>query len=235
MSGRFLPSGGRWATGKSAEQSRLLAALLASCLLHLAVLILPLLGERNPEYRLALKGGQKMPYFLNATLVRQGAHRFSAETLRAEGENVPHASIPNRADGDQLQPEQPGASGAGLLPISSLAYYTPDQLTKRPQPVAKAELDPPDIKAIVASGRLVLKLWINHRGRVARVEVEASDLPEKFMRTAVEAFEKLRFIPGERDGQAVGTVLTIEVNYEDGRALSGDERTPSDDGRSRSR
>jgi TonB family protein len=235
MNGRLLASRRLWATDKSAEDSRLLAALLASCLLHLAVLVLPLLGERNPEYRLALKGGQKMPYFLNATLVLKGAHTFSAEALQAAGENVPHASIPDRADGTQLRPEQAGASGAGLLPMSSLAYYTPDQLTKRPQPVAKAELDPPDLMPIVGSGKLILKLWINDRGKVARVDVESSDLPEKFTRTAVEAFERLRFEPGERDGQAVGTVLKIEVNYEDGRLLSGDERGTSGDGRSRSR
>jgi TonB family protein len=235
MNGRLLPSAGLEATGRSAEESRLLAALLASFLLHLAVLILPLLGERNPEYRLALKGGQKMPYFLNATLVMAGEHRFSAETLQAEGETVPHASVPARADGEQLQPEQPSASGAGLLPTAALAYYTPDQLTKRPQPIAKPDLDPPEIKPIIASGKLVLKLWINDRGRVARVDVESSSLPENFTRTAVAAFQELRFEPGQRDGQAVGSVLKIEVDYEDGRALSGDERGPIGDGRSRSR
>ena len=118
---------------------------------------------------------------------------------------------------------------------ASVDYYTPEQLTKRPQPLAKADLDPPDIKPILASGRLILKLWINARGRVARVDVESSSLPEKFTRTAVEAFEELRFEPGERDGQAVGSVLKIEVDYEDGRMLSGDERVPAGDGRSRGR
>lgn len=234
MSGRPPTAGGHWATGKSADDSRLIAALLASCALHLAVLILPLLGERNPEYRLALKGGPKMPYFLNATLVVKGAHTFSAEALQAQGENVPHASIPKRADGRELRPEEPSASGAGLLPTDALAYYTPDQLTKRPQPMAKAELDPPDLKPLVASGRLVLKLWINDRGKVARVDVEASDLPDKFMNASVDAFRELRFEPGERNGQAVGTVLRIEVNYEDGRMLPDDGRGPRGDGRSRS-
>jgi TonB family protein len=176
-----------------------------------------------------------MPYFLNATLVRQGRHRFSAEPLRAEGENVPHASIPYRSQGKELRPEQPAASGAGLLPLPSLAYYTPDQLSKRPQPLAKAELDPPDLNPIVASGKVVLQLWIDAGGKVTRIEIESNNLPPKFVSTALRAFEQLRFVPGEREGRAVGTVLKIEVAYEDGRLLSDDERGPPVDGRSRAR
>jgi len=235
MNGRPSPAGQRWATGKAVDQPRLAAALLVSCLLHLAALGLPALGERNPGYRLALKGEQKMPYFLNATLVVQGKHRFSAEALRAEGENVPHASIPYRSEGRQLRPEQPAASGAGLLPIESQAFYSPDQLSKRPQPLAKAELDPPDLNPIVASGKLVLNLWIDAGGKVTRIEIDSNNLPPKFVRTALIAFEQMRFVPGERDGRAVGTVLKIEVNYEDGRVLPDDGRVPQGDGRSPSK
>jgi len=134
-----------------------------------------------------------------------------------------------------LRPEQPAASGAGLLPLQSLAYYTPDQLSKRPQPLAKAELDPPDLNPIVASGKLVLKLWIDNGGKVTRIEIESNDLPPKFVGTALRAFERLRFVPGEREGRAVGTVLNIEVVYEDGRSLPDDGRAPPVDGRSRAR
>jgi len=226
MSGHYPPSGRpdasfatRWLTaqGKGADQSRLLAALALSCLLHAAVLALPYLGERHPEYRFALKGEKRGPYIVNATLVFQGAHGFSGIPVPAEGENVPNSSVTTLDAGTQVRPDETGGSGAGLLPLPGQAYYTTDQLSKRPQPMTVAELEPVEIKAIIASGKIVLKLWITERGSVARVEVESSNLPAMFTRAAVEGFKRLRFEPGERDGRPVGTVIRLEVNYDDGR------------------
>jgi len=226
MSGRFPTSDRNYATsaagwlaarGKRAERARLLAALALSCLLHALVLILPSLGEREPEFRFAIKGTQRGPYVLNATLVLQGAHRFSGIPVPAEGESVPHSSAAGRASAEQLRAEDPGASGSGLLPVPGLAFYTTDQLTKRPQPLGRADLDPPELEPIVGSGAIVLRLWIDDRGKAARVEVLSSTLPRMFTRATVAGFERLRFTPGERDGRPVGTVLTIEVSYDDNR------------------
>ncbi len=226
MSGRHLPSGrpdapsaAGWLTahGKDADQLRLLAALAVSCMLHAAVLALPYLGERHPEYRFALQGAPRGPYVVNATLVLKGAPGFSGPPVPAEGEYVPKSSVTALDAGTEIRPEEPGASGAGLLPIPSQAFYTTDQLTKRPQPMTMAELDPVETKPIVASGKIVLKLWITERGSVSRVDVESSNLPPLFVRAAVEGFKRLRFEPGELHGRAVGTVMRIEVNYDDGR------------------
>jgi TonB family protein len=208
------------AGGKAAEKARLTVALALSCLLHAVILLLPLLGERNPEYRFALKGEPRGVYFVNATLVLKDAqYRLAGTPVQAVGEPVPNSSVSALDGGSQLRPEEPGASGAGLLPIPGQAYYTTDQLTKRPQPMAPAELDPSDLKPIVASGKIVLKLWITSQGNVAKVEVESSNLPHMFVRAAVEGFRRLTFVPGERGGQAVGTVMRIEVIYQDGREL----------------
>jgi TonB family protein len=226
MSGRFPGSHRNYvsfaarppaAQGRDADQSRLRAALALSCLLHAAVLALPYLGERQPEYRFALKGTQRGPYIVNATLVFKGAPGFSGDPIPAEGENVPNSSVTALDAGPQVRPDDAGASGAGLLPIPSQTYFTTDQLSKRPQPMGMAELDPIETRAIIASGRIVLKLWITERGSVTRVDVESSNLPAIFTRAAVEGFKRLRFEPGQRDGQAVGTVLRIEVDYDDGR------------------
>jgi hypothetical protein len=107
--------------------------------------------------------------------------------------------------------------GIGLLPIPAPTYYTTDQLTKRPRPTAEAELDTPETKPIFAAGTIIMKLWINELGDVIAVDVEKTDLPEIFSRTAVAAFRNLRFIPGEINGQPVGTMMRIEVVYNDGR------------------
>lgn len=226
MSGRFLRPERNYATfargwlsgrGRDAERARLQAALAVSFLLHALVLILPTLGERQPEFRVAIKGVQRGSYVLNATLALKGEHQFSGIPVPAEGESVPESSTTGRKGVEPPPPEDPGASGSGLLPVPGFAYYTTDQLTKRPQPLARAELDPPELAPILGSGKIVLRLWIDDRGKAAKVEVISSSLPGTFTRATVAGFEKLRFTPGERDGRAVGTVITIEVNYDDAR------------------
>lgn len=126
-------------------------------------------------------------------------------------------SSAERMANEEPRPALDRAVGIGLLPIPAPTYYTTDQLTKRPQPIAAAELDAPEIKPIVASGTIILKLWINELGNVISVDVEKTDLPEIFSRAAVAAFEHLHFVPGELNGQRVGTMMRIEITYDDGR------------------
>ena len=122
-----------------------------------------------------------------------------------------------RVAGEETRPALDRAVGIGLLPIPAPTYYTTDQLTKRPQPTAEAKLDTPETWPIIASGTIILKLWINERGDVISVDVEKTDLAEIFSRTAVEAFKQLHFDPGEINGRRVGTMMRIEVTYDDGR------------------
>lgn len=227
MNGQFPPSvpppGSRfrrltlWAADPDSAALRLLAALMLSCLLHGAVVFLPFFGQSAIETRFALTGRQTPPHVINATLALAGERKFSFANVPAETESVPDLSAPDRPADEEQPPMQHRAEGADLLPLPAPAYYTTDQLTKRPQPVAAADLDAPEIRPIVASGKMVLKLWINEFGVVADVVVEKTELPEAFSRTAVAAFKGLRFVPGERNGQPVGTVMRIEVTYDDGR------------------
>lgn len=122
-----------------------------------------------------------------------------------------------RMANEEPRPALDRAMGIGLLPIPAPTYYTTDQLTKRPQPVGAVELDGPEIRPILASGTIILKLWINELGDVISVDVEKTDLPDIFTRTAVAAFEQLHFVPGELNGQRVGTMMRIEISYDDGR------------------
>lgn len=226
MNGQFLPTPAAGGDRRQAQSwgdadtalLRLLAALVLSCLLHAALVLLPYLGQSSKESRLTLAGRQTPPPLINATLMDAGEHVYSAASIAAKPLALPEKSAADRlADLDQPAVRH-RAEGVDLLPLQAPVYYTTDQLTKRPQPVASAELDAPEIRPIVASGTLVLTLWINEFGVVADVAVEKTDLPEVFSRTAVAAFKHLRFQPGERSGQPVGTVMRIEVTYADGRA-----------------
>ena len=203
----------------ASDRMRLLVCLGVSCLLHAALLLMPYLGMSANAPRPAVQGGQQLPRTLYATLVLEKESAFAAAELSTEsagGESVTVASA-GRTAGEGPRPEPVHAEGAGLLPIPAPTYYTPDQLTKRPRPIAEPRLNVPEIGTIDASGTVILKLWISYAGEVTSVKVEKTDLPGVFPQTAVAAFMGLRFTPGERNGQRVDTVMTIEFRYDNGR------------------
>lgn len=215
--GSFLHELTRWSTNPDAVARRLHASLALSCVLHAAVALSPFLGQSATEARLAFKGRQNPPHFINATLAMEGEVKISDVTMPAAAQSLPDLSAPDRPAAEAQPVARPRAEGLGLLPLAAPSYYTTDQLTKRPQPLAAAELDVAEIRPIVASGKIILKLWINEFGAVSDVEVEKTQLPEMFSRTAIAAFKGLQFAPGELNGRPVRTVMRIEVTYDDGR------------------
>lgn len=166
---------------------------------HVSLLVAAYLGASSREIPIAAKG-QTPPRLFHASL--KPAEQLKQEILRENA--VPVAS----------------SEGIGVLPFSAPLFYPTNQLTKRPQPLGSAELDAPEISLIVASGRMILKLWIDESGEVVDVDIEKTDLPAVFSRTAQVAFKRLRFTPGERGGVRVGSVMRIEVNYDDGRVAA---------------
>lgn len=197
MNGRF-PSPAQLSSrpGIAPGRRRLAAALVVSCLLHAALLVAAYLGasERQP---------------IVADKERTSPRPFIA-SLTASAQPTPEPV------GESVAPAA-STEGLGVLPFSAPAYYPTNQLSKRPQPLGSADLDTPELSMIAAAGTMILKLWIDESGDVVDVEVEKTELPEVFSRSAVAAFKHLRFVPGERGGMRVGSVMRIEVNYNDRR------------------
>lgn len=194
-------------------------ALALSCLLHAAIVILPALGERSaPESAAARTPRSAQPVItLSLVLTRKGEKIPIPPT---EG-SIVLGDMKSPGAADSTAPESKDRSeGAGLLPIPGPVYYTTDQLTKRPQALAVAELDTAATRSIIVSGALILRLRINEQGQIVDAEVEQNELPEIFAETAIKAFRQSRFTPGERNGQRVNTLMRIEVRYDDKR-LSG--------------
>ena len=195
---------------------RFYAALMVSCLLHAALIFLPYVGANRIVSRPAMQGGQKpaRARILNATLVRESEPAATVAENSVAGASA--ADLPARPlASEEPRPALNPATGIDVLPIPAPTFYTTDQLTKRPQPISDPNLDTPEIAPIFASGTVVLKLWINELGAVVSVDLEQSDLPEEISATAVAAFGKLRFVPGEINGRPVGTMMRIEVTYDD--------------------
>jgi TonB family protein len=187
---------------------RLLAALMVSCLLHAAVIAMPYFGASTTFSRPAvLKPGPAR--VLRVRLVQESAPATAAGTGEADSQG-------RRAAEEEPRPAAERALGADLLPIPAPAYYTTDQLTRRPEATSQPRLLAPDLGRSILSGKVILKLWITELGNVASVEVEKSELPEAVAATAAAAFGKLRFVPGQLHGRPVGTMMRIEVVYYDG-------------------
>ena len=179
---------------------RLVAAVVVSCMFHVSLLAAAYLGASSRESPIFAAKGQTPPRPFHASL--KPPTQIKPEIVRKSA--VPLAS----------------SEGIGVLPFSAPPFYPTNQLSKRPQPLGSADLDAPEISLIVASGRMILKLWIDESGEVVDVDIEKTDLPAAFSRTAQAAFKRLRFTPGERGGVRVGSVMRIEVNYDDGRVAA---------------
>jgi TonB family protein len=188
------------------DWKRLCAALLVSCLLHAAFAFMPYLGASKTGFRPA-QPGRTQP----------GPSRVLS--VRVITETEPAAPVADSAAagaGAAEPPLQDRTRGIDLLPIPAPTYYSADQLTKRPQPSSAPRLDVPEMGPIFASGKVILKLWINEFGNVISVDVEKSEMPEAVSASAAAAFAKLRFVPGEINGRPVGSMMRIEVTYDDG-------------------
>lgn len=101
--------------------------------------------------------------------------------------------------------------------LPELKYYSTNKLTNLPKPIAEVELDTPEAMSMNVSGKLILRLWINERGEVIKVDLESSEVPELITESAVAAFKQLLFVPGDINGQQVGSVMVIEITYENGQ------------------
>lgn len=198
----------------------MLVSLTLSCLLHVVVIVLPALGERTSPEKAAARNTRFAPTIVTVSLVPTRGEKTPILYPPAESEIVV-GDVTSPGAVDSTAPEsRDRTEGAGLLPIPGPVYLTMDQLTKRPQAVAVAELDTAATRSVIVSGALILQLRINDRGQVVDVAVEQNELPEIFAETAVNAFKHSRFTPGERNGLRVNTLMRIEVRYDDKR-LSG--------------
>jgi hypothetical protein len=230
MNGRFdasfppLPAGsstrGDWHPASGIRG--LVLPLVCSCALHLFILFSPEFGTVASFAPSAAPSSQKVPPSFSVTLTP--FHSLRAEDWHPPKEGVMPAELsepdPKPVTKERLKSTDSRMDGADLLPLPGVIYYPTSFLTVRPQPLAEANLDPPRLRPIVASGKVILTLWINPFGLASKVAVESTNLPEIFTSTAVDAFQSLRFKPGELHGQKVGAVMRVEVIYDDGRLIS---------------
>ena len=189
---------------------RFYAALMVSCLLHAAIVLLPYLGARVTVSGPSLPGVQKpgSARILNVRLVEEK----TAELSSAAQPPVQPATS------EQPPPASDRSLGSGLLPIPAPTYYTTDQLSKRPQPMSEPNFDASGTGMDFGAGKVVLNLWISELGRVVSVQADKGGVPEAVAASAAAAFGKLRYVPGEINGRPVGVMMKIEVSFDSSQA-----------------
>lgn len=214
----------------SSPASGLPAALLVSCLLHLTLMGLSYWGVS-----LHISGhgssSRTVPSFLirrlNVTLAPPRRAATPSAPTSAPAPSHPEMSVATlvpAAAPDRVQPSTSEVTsshaGKDILPLKAQQFYPTDQLSLIPEPTEFKDMDTPESSSIIASGRMVLKLWIDEQGEVVHVLAEKSGLPPALIESAIRHFQQMRFIPGERYGQRVGVLMNIEIHYDDPRATS---------------
>jgi len=109
---------------------------------------------------------------------------------------------------------QAAAAEPAATPPSS-RYYPVRELDVRPGITKHVEPEYPEAAEHRSlSGKVVIRLYIDEKGSVERVETLRADPPGYFERSAERAFRAARFTPGMKGGHAVKTKMTIEVSYD---------------------
>ena len=188
---------------------RLLFSFLFSIAVHVGVGTASFWGERHAGSRAAATAGRSLP--------RAGLQLAIVGAPTSQSANVSErlAVASTRHPGETTKDERVGVN---LLPIQGLPYYSTTELTRPPEPAAPLVLDSTELGLLDGSGTLVLTIWVNDLGQVVNALVESKSVSDQFAEFALSAFKQTRFVPGEREGKRVGSIMRIEIRYDD---LSG--------------
>jgi TonB family protein len=94
-------------------------------------------------------------------------------------------------------------------------YYPTSELDVHPGITMNVQPKYPEAAARRGlSGKVVMRLYINEKGSVDRVETLRAQPAGVFEKSAERAFRAARFTPGMKDKRAVKTQMTIEVSFD---------------------
>lgn len=109
-----------------------------------------------------------------------------------------------------------GASAAGPagLPAAEV-FYRGKELDERAEAINYADLEYPE-SALAAgvTGKVTLRLMIDHLGALRDASVTEAQPPGVFEAAALKAARSLKFRPAIRNGVPVGSIKLIEVPFE---------------------
>src|SRR5512134_348780 len=140
---------------------------------------------------------------------------------RAEPGRRPAPIEARLADIAKAEPQPQAAARPGRAPSASppaprlpaQPYIPADQLDVRPLIMTHVMPEYPADIVSGARGRVVLRLFISAIGTLDGLQVAHAEPRGVFEQAALEAFARARFTPGRKNGQAVPSLIVIEVTF----------------------
>lgn len=172
---------------------------------------------------IATAGFQRLGLALGASLIAHAALLHGIAVLPRAWQPAAGFSLSHPGSGllrVMLLPEaaepQPPAPSRLAAPSTKTAhaarYLAAHELDRRPQILSHVEPHFPAL-ALVPTGRVVLRIYIDETGAVDAVAAESADRTGAFEAAAREAFAAARFLPGMRDGVRVKALVRVEVLF----------------------
>jgi protein TonB len=134
---------------------------------------------------------------------------------------APQAGEVPVTDGGALAEAAPGpaADGAqhGWRGPRPAEWLAPAELDVRAEPLEAVILKYPEsLRGTLLAGKVRLRLYIDERGVVRKMAVEASNPPGVFDEAARQAWAEVRFSPALKAGRPVKSQKLIELAYDPG-------------------
>ena len=128
--------------------------------------------------------------------------------------NAPAQAAPSRDTGPQSAAGAAGAAGPAGLPAAEI-FYRGKELDQRAEATNDADIEYPE-SALAAgvTGKVTLRLMIDHLGALRDVSVTEAQPPGVFEAAALKAARSLKFRPAIRNGVPVGSIKLIEVPFD---------------------
>lgn len=97
---------------------------------------------------------------------------------------------------------------------AELPYLSAADLEEKPYPREPVIVPYPEALLGKAKGAVVLLLYVDSSGTIDRIDVDRSDVPIEFERSAIEAFQSVQMSPGLAGGIATRAKIKILVEFE---------------------
>jgi protein TonB len=204
----FLPA------SMSPSQVRLAGFIAVSIALHLLTVLG--IGPLNLSAR-RIGDAPGRPE-LHATLVpgdsAQAAPSFSQASNETE---TARDTAPELARGDTPAHPGPTADDAGLALPAPDKWYTAREVDVRAEPMTDVRLRYPEhLRNEPVAGKVQLRIFIDERGVVRKIQIAASQPPGMFDESAKQAWEDVRFSPAIKNGAPVKSQKLLELTYQPG-------------------
>jgi TonB family protein len=125
------------------------------------------------------------------------------------------------ADADKSEPALPEQVSAGPLeksqdiPLLTEPNYLPDgQVDVKARPLSSVVVPYPKGQFYKTSGSVSLLVYVNRTGTVDRVEILGSNMPDDFIKEAIQAFMNGKMQPALKNGTATHAKMRVLVEFE---------------------